>query len=327
MGKLTEQELSLAKSADLCEVAARFGYHVIRVGNCHTLKEMDSMRIYDRRTWYRWSDQSGGTQIDFLQRFEGMEFKEAVEWLLDFIGYDRERGVSPSSLYHRSESVKMEDKSRVFTLPPPASNNLRVISYLVKERGLKPQTVEKFLSDGLIYEEATHHNLVFICRDAKGIPKLAFQRGIHDGAGKPFKCDVAGSDKNYGFSLSAEKSNTIRVFEGAIDLMSFYDVTGLTSDHLLALGMTDDKPLERYLSERDGITTIYLCLDNDEPGIKAAEKIEKKYLEKGYKVKNIGSPKDFKDFNEWLVDKTKSDVTFVGTFGKVTSHLSAHHRK
>lgn len=323
MGKLTEQELSLAKSADLCEVAARLGYHVVRVGNCHTLKEMDSMRIYDRRTWYRWSDQSGGTQIDFLQRFEGMEFKEAVEWLLDFIGYDRESGIYSSSLYHRSESAKKEDKPKVFRLPSASSNNMRVTSYLIKERGLKPETVDKFISAGLIYEEATHHNLVFICRDSKGIAKLAFQRGIYDGEGKPFKCDVAGSDKHYGFSLSADGSNTIRVFEGAIDLMSFYDVTGLTSDHLLALGMTDDKPLERYLSERDGITTIYLCLDNDEPGKKAADRIEKKYLDKGYKVKNIGSPKDFKDFNEWLVAKSKSAVAFGVTRSEVPSHLAS----
>ena len=323
MGKITEEEMSLAKSADLCEVAAKLGYHVIRVGNCHTLKERDSMRIYDRRTWYRWSDRTGGSQIDFLQRFEGMEFMEAIEWLLDFIGYNRESGIHPSSLYHRSEVVKKEDKPRVFKLPPASSNNMRVTSYLVKERGLKPQTVDKFVNDGLIYEEAAHHNLVFICRDSKGIAKLAFQRGIHDGGGKPFKCDVAGSDKHYGFSLNVDGSNTIRVFEGAIDLMSFYDVTGLTSDHLLALGMTDDKPLERYLSERDGITAIYLCLDNDEPGRKAAERIEKKYLDKGYKVKNIGSPKGFKDFNEWLVAKSgidgKNDVVLRSAPSKMTA--------
>ena len=129
--------------------------------------------------------------------------------------------------------------------------------------------------------------------------------------------------KHYGFSLNVDGSNTIRVFEGAIDLMSFYDVTGLTSDHLLALGMTDDKPLERYLSERDGITAIYLCLDNDEPGRKAAERIEKKYLDKGYKVKNIGSPKGFKDFNEWLVAKSgidgKNDVVLRSAPSKMTA--------
>ena len=90
----TQDELMIAKSVDLCEVASSLGYTVRRIGKYHTLKEMDSIRIYDRSHWYRWSRASekgsnGGSQIDFLRVFEGMSVKDAVFWLLDFSGYQR----------------------------------------------------------------------------------------------------------------------------------------------------------------------------------------------------------------------------------------------
>lgn len=87
-GRFTEEELAIAKSVDLCAVAESLGYTVKRIGKYHTLKEMDSIRIYDRSHWYRWSRQfdkgnNGGSQIDFLRVFGGMSVKEAVFWLLD----------------------------------------------------------------------------------------------------------------------------------------------------------------------------------------------------------------------------------------------------
>ena len=47
-GRFTEEELAIAKSVDLCAVAESLGYTVKRIGKYHTLKEMDSIRIYDR---------------------------------------------------------------------------------------------------------------------------------------------------------------------------------------------------------------------------------------------------------------------------------------
>ena len=92
--RFTEAELAIAKSVDLTAVASYLGYTVKKVGHYHTLKEMDSIRIYDKSHWFRWSRQydkgeNGGSQIDFLRVFCGMEVKEAVWWLLDFAGYRR----------------------------------------------------------------------------------------------------------------------------------------------------------------------------------------------------------------------------------------------
>ena len=109
-GRFTEEELAIAKSVDLCAVAESLGYTVKRIGKYHTLKEMDSIRIYDRSHWYRWSRQfdkgnNGGSQIDFLRVFGGMSVKEAVFWLLDFAGYRSRLFIRSQRNSKRKESL------------------------------------------------------------------------------------------------------------------------------------------------------------------------------------------------------------------------------
>lgn len=55
--RFTEEELAIAKSVDLTAIASSLGFTVKRVGRYHTLKEMDSVRIYNRSHWFRWSRQ------------------------------------------------------------------------------------------------------------------------------------------------------------------------------------------------------------------------------------------------------------------------------
>ena len=81
------------RSAGLLE---SLGYHVHRIGNYHTTKEMDSLRIRNRRTWFRYSDKTGGDAITFLQRFCGKSFQEAVECLLAYHGRSRDAPARPS---------------------------------------------------------------------------------------------------------------------------------------------------------------------------------------------------------------------------------------
>ena len=114
-GRFTDEELAIAKSVDLCAVAESLGYTVKRIGKYHTLKEMDSIRIYNRSHWYRWSRQfdkgnNGGSQIDFLRVFCGMSVKEAVFWLLDFAGYRRIENPVKQPLVHQVSQKQAEER-------------------------------------------------------------------------------------------------------------------------------------------------------------------------------------------------------------------------
>ena len=70
--RFTDAEMEIAKETDLPDLLESLGYQVRRVGSYHTTKEMDSLRIKNRRTWFRYSEGVGGDAITFLQRFCGI---------------------------------------------------------------------------------------------------------------------------------------------------------------------------------------------------------------------------------------------------------------
>ena len=316
MNKFTADELAIAKSVDLVDVASHLGFTPKKIGRFYTLKEMDSIRIYNRSHWYRWSragqkGHDGGSQIDFLKEFAGLSVKEAVFWLLDFTGYQREapknRKRSKVYLEHQVKNG-MKVVPKEFILPEPNDNNDRAISYLNKNRKISLETIQYFIDKELIYESSEHHDIIFKGLDAEGVVRFASMRGSYDIEGKkPFKIDVAGNDKHYGFNLTVPDSNVIFVFEGAIDLMSYADMFHNYNVNLLALGMLQDPPLERFLEEHSGMKFIFFCLDNDQVGRMATDRLMKKYQEAGYEVRDFSPPKKHKDMNEWLV-ATKLEI-------------------
>ncbi len=308
-GSFTEEELAIAKSVDLTAVASYLGYTVKKIGKYHTLKEMDSIRIYDKSHWYRWSRQydkgsNGGSQIDFLRVFCGMEVKEAVFWLLDFAGYRRmSQSTEKPQLKHQLKYQVSEKKTepKKFELPMPASDNRYLYDYLCNDRGIRKEIVDYFVSQGLIYESSHYHNIVFKGNDKDGNTRFASMRGVFDRLGKPFKCDVAGNDKEYGFHVAHDDSEIVVVFEAAIDLMSYMDIYSDFKSNMIALGMVSDAPLATFLREHPQITAIRFCMDNDEPGRKAARNLMEKYYGLGYDVEDCPPPEGYKDMNEWLV--------------------------
>ena len=74
--RFTDAEMEIAKETDLPDLLESLGYQVRQVGSYHTTKEMDSLRIKNRRTWFRYSEGVGGDAITFLQRFCGKSFPE-----------------------------------------------------------------------------------------------------------------------------------------------------------------------------------------------------------------------------------------------------------
>ncbi len=307
--RFTAEELDIAKQADLCAVAERMGYTVKRIGHYHTLKEMDSIRIYERSHWCRFSrrydrGENGGSQIDFLRVFAGMDVKEAVFWLLDFVGYRREE--SAREIHNTIPHQRKEEKKKPFVLPEFAGSNAYLYRYLEHERGIARPVIDFFVRKGILYEAKNYHNIVFVGTDREGVPKFASMRGVFDKAGKGFKCDVAGNDKRYGFHLYYGKSRKVVVFEAAIDLMSYITMFPTDRASMVALGMLADAPLETFLAEHPELEEIRFCLDNDGPGRKAAAALQQKYREQGYQTEVFLPPEPYKDFNQWNVEVKKA---------------------
>ena len=292
--RVTEQEMETAKNTDLPELLTHLGYQVKRIGSYHTTGEMDSLRIKNRRTWFRYSQNVGGDAISFLQHFHNKSFLEAVEYLLAYNGKARD---SPAVPLPVTDEPKRE--SVPFALPPRSQDDRRVFAYL-RKRGIAPQVICGFLDSGLLYEDAEHHNCVFVGRDKSGKAVFANKRGTYDLNGSGFKGDIPGSEKTIAFRLPCRPDmNRVYVFEAPIDLMSFCTLHRSMRSNAVALCCLHDGALETYLKEHPHLRRIVLCLDADKWGREAANRMAAKYRERGYAVEDRLPPHG-KDWNEAL---------------------------
>ena len=314
--------MDIARSVDLVSIAERQGFTTKRVGSYYTLKEHDSVRIKNRRTWLRYSipqsmEGHNGDTIEFLKQFCGMDFRGSVIYLLNEAGYRYEDKEFESDTYRkRHECRKAEQETEPeekgeFVLPEANDNYRRLYAYLLKTRCLSKAVVDWFVKKKLIYETRRYHNVVFIGRDSFGTARFASMRGTVDNYGKPFKGDVDNNDKTYGFNVRNRRNKEVKVFEAAIDLMSYMDYKRDGQSNKLALGTTWDGALDRFLLENPQIKLVSLYFDNDKAGRKAVAACRKKYREMGYRVK-VRFPPHGKDWNEFLVtERKKATVQYL----------------
>lgn len=82
----TDDELDIARQTGLPNLLSSLGYQVKPKGNCHTLTEMPHIMIKRRVSYYDNYEQAWGDAITFLGKHHGMDFKEAVRYLLDLGG-------------------------------------------------------------------------------------------------------------------------------------------------------------------------------------------------------------------------------------------------
>ena len=285
--------MEIAKGTDLPDLLEHLGYRVRRMGNYYSTKEMDSIRIKDRRTWKRYSNGTGGDAITFLQEFCGKDFREAVNYLLEYNGHRARDSPTP-----RPRPVRQAEKP-AFTLPIPNQDQRRVFAYLQK-RGIAPQVIRGFIDSGLLYEDSLHHNCVFVGREVSGKPVFASKCGTYDLNGSGFKGDVPGSNKDVAFRLPCDPAlDWVAVFEAPIDLMSFCTLHRVITSNAVALCGLYQGPLDTYLRENPHLKRIVLCLDADGPGREATKKFQAEYAEKGYTVSARASAQG-KDWNECL---------------------------
>lgn len=306
----TQNEMQECLDMSLTSIAKSMGYTPLLCGSHFKLKEMDSLIIYNDKTWNRFSgkgNRTHGSQIDFAMEFAGIETVPlAVNYLLDLKGC----AVSDKQYIPIKCDIENTPKKEMI-LPPRNKDSKRVIDYLTNTRHISKDVIDIFIKCGMIYEDAVHHNIVFCGMDPEGNIKYAGLRGTMDYAGKKFRMDLPGNNKHYGVNIINPRSDEIKVFEATIDMMSYIDITHDMKSNKLALGMVEDTPLIQLLKDYDHIKKITFCLDNDEAGCNAMygnkeASTEKrrlgyiKYYETlGYET-HVEFPTAYKDWNEYL---------------------------
>lgn len=264
----------------------------------------DSLIITPANGFFHWFSRNvgGNNAIDYLTKVEGMDFVSAVRLLNEMAP------VAASFQPAKAAPVKPHEP-RPFTLPTPDRNAEAVVAYLM-HRGISPKVLRYCVGSGILYQttRGNYRNCVFVGKDEHGVARCAFQRGCQG----TFRGDVSGSQKQYGFLISAEDPacDTVEIYEAPIDAMSGATIRQYKHDrpwrsvHYLALGGLNHQPLEYFLSQHPYVKTVVLCFDRDEPGRNFAGTVAKKLTEKNLVVVDM-PPAVGKDYNEYLLAAKK----------------------
>ena len=251
----TQAQIDKANAVDLEKFLRAQGETLVRSGKEYRWKAHDSLTVCGNK-WFRHSQSKGGFPVDFVMEFYGKSFPEAVQMLTGETGE-----VQPEA-----DPVP----SPAFRLPLRNVTNANILNYLTQERKLSPSLVNFFIATGDIYEDAAHHNVVFVGRDADGHPRYASNRGIRE----KFRQDAAGAEKAFGFAHRGTDKQLL-VFEAPIDLLSFIELfpKNWQQHNYLSLGGVSGKALQQFLSERPDVERVFLCLDADKAGEDACKRL------------------------------------------------------
>ena len=251
----TQAQIDKANAVDLEKFLRAQGETLVRSGKEYRWKVHDSLTVCGNK-WFRHSQSKGGFPVDFVMEFYGKSFPEAVQMLTG----------EPGEAQPEADPAP----SPAFRLPLRNVTNANILNYLTQERKLSPSLVNFFIAAGDIYEDAAHHNVVFVGRDADGHPRYASSRGIRE----KFRQDAAGAEKAFGFAHRGTDKQLL-VFEAPIDLLSFIELfpKNWQQHNYLSLGGVSGKALRQFLSERPDVERVFLCLDSDKAGEDACKRL------------------------------------------------------
>ena len=165
MGKFvyfTSAEKRQANEVDLPSFLRDRGEKLLLAGREYRLASDHSITVRGAM-WYDHAAQKGGHAISFVQQFYGKSYPEAVTMLL---------GRDGQSIIPIAKQEPEPQKPKPFALPPRNTDDRRVFAYL-RKRGIAAQVIRQFMNSGMLYEDAEHHNCVFVGKDHAGQAKYA----------------------------------------------------------------------------------------------------------------------------------------------------------
>lgn len=280
----TEEEKQRAASVDLEEFLRCHGEKLLASGREKRLARDHSVTVRGNE-WYDHAEERGGHAVSFVRRFYNLSYPEAVTMLL---------GGEAGTIYP-SAAERVEEPPKPFVLPPIHSDMRRVYAYLVKHRNIDRNVVAHFAREKLLYEDAEYHNAVFVGTDEEGIPRHAHKRSTNS-YGKAFRLNVEGGDPHYSFHHIGTDER-LYVFEAPIDMLSYitlYPEDWQRHSYVACCG-TSILPVMKMLERMPQIHTVLLCLDNDEAGRLANQRMTEQLAEKYAVEQLVPENKDWND--------------------------------
>ena len=202
-------------------------------------------------------------------RYFGLSFQNAVEELIGGSAVVNSQAIEPDKIR----------ESKPLVIPPRSETTNRLLCYLTRERFIAREVVEYFVNAKTLYEGVKYHNCVFVGLDEDGVPRHCHIRS----ASGNYKRTETGSQAEYSFHHDGE-SEWLLVFEAPIDMLAFITLhrKDWQKHSYVALCSVSERALLHRLEVNPNLRKIALCLDNDNVGISACERIRGILENKGY---------------------------------------------
>ena len=291
MTSYTKLQIDAADHCDLAAFLLSRGETVQRKGG-ESLWEKQQVWVNGSK-WYSHYDAAGGYAIDFVMRYFGLSFPDAVRELLGETDF-----VTPAPVRDERKSLVLPERNLTMN---------QVYAYLMGQRFISWEVISFFAHARTLYEDARYHNCVFVGMDEQGHPRHCHMRSTTG----DFKLTVSGSEAEYSFHHDGE-DDLIFVFEAPIDLLAFLTLhpDNWQKHSYVALCSVSEKALLHRLEVNPNVRRVVLCLDNDAAGRSASKRIGALLRERGYAVEVMIPER--KDWDEDLKSRNGADSKPAG---------------
>ena len=291
--EFTPAQKERAATVDLEEFLLRQGEKLIKSGREKRLASDHSVTVRGCE-WFDHASNEGGRAVSFVQKFYGKSYAEAMTMLM---------GSNTGPAYPQAKKQEAAPQ-KPFLPPVPNANMHRVFAYLLKTRGLDADVVVSFARRKLLYEDAAHHNAVFIGTDEGGCQRHAHLRSTNS-FGKAFRLNVESSDPRYSFHHTGT-DGSLYVFEAPIDMLSYISMNPYQWQEHSYVACCGTSPIPVLQMLKSETQIVYLCLDNDDAGHKASERIADLLHDRGIMTERLVP--ELKDWNEDLLHAQKEEL-------------------
>ncbi len=267
---ISKDQIEKAKYSDLPTVLTRLGVDLIAEGRGYHIREHDSLKLFRHNgVWlYKWWSRQAevGDGIDYLRRYHGFSFEQAVETLAGQIilneykkNYSQKFKVTPNQWRVKSERLIRFGQSYLLS-----AIGRKIFSFLVQKRGLKPETIKKHNLGWLPVKRNWPSKILIPCYDNQGaLKRIRFR--IDNPIKERYRISQ-GSDPDHPYALGIHRGMAVIIVESELDALLLAQEAG-DRVGVLGLGTTGIKfsaLMIRFLNEK--IPKVLISLDNDPAG-------------------------------------------------------------
>lgn len=259
---VSKEQIRAARQVDLYEfLTNRHNGSFIREGRSIRPRNNHSISIKEGYAGYMdFATNEGGNPIEFLVNHMGYRFPDAVLALTGGTGAARAEAAQPD----RTGNVPPE-------FPTPVDGEYKnLFAFLNKRRSIPVETIRRLISWGLLYQEKSHNNIVFINYERD----FAELRGTYT-YGEPFH-GVVPNCRHDGFWYFRTSRNARNAYicEAAIDAVSLYELHRMQGNQTDAYyfsiaGAAKQPAIDRLKNSKLELT---LAVDNDDAGQKCRDR-------------------------------------------------------